>query len=220
MTDDLSVAQGCGLGGGSLINANVGLDAEPGVFDDQLWPKELKEDLESLQKIDRKHVVDMLKPTPYPDHYPELDKISRMKDGFHACDIEDIDKMSYRTPLYVTFQDTPSNHVGVPQPKCTGCGNCCGGCNVGAKNTLNLNYLPDAKAHGAEIFTEVGIFLPKTETMAFSFVHVHQKYVSSMHITRTHSYRRFLRTGELIKMYFQNNAWVSRGVQEKACLLA
>ena len=155
VTDDLSVAQGCGLGGGSLINANVGLDAVPGVFEDPLWPKELKQDLDSLQKIDRKHVVEMLKPTAYPDHYPTLDKIKRMKDGFGTCDIEDIDKVSYKPPLYVTFEDTPSNHVGVPQPKCTGCGNCCGGCNVGAKNTLNLNYLPDAKAHGAEIFTEV-----------------------------------------------------------------
>ena len=82
--------------------------------------------------------------------------MKRMEDGFGACDIEDIDKAClYKTPLYVTFEDKPSNHVGVPQPKCTGCGNCCGGCNVGAKNTLNMNYLPDAKAHGAEIFTQV-----------------------------------------------------------------
>ena len=156
VTEDLSVVQGCGLGGGCLINANVGLDADPRVYEDQSWPSELKQDLESLMTIDRKHVVDMLKPTPYPDHYPKLDKMKRMEDGFGACDIEDIDKAClYKTPLYVTFEDKPSNHVGVPQPKCTGCGNCCGGCNVGAKNTLNMNYLPDAKAHGAEIFTEV-----------------------------------------------------------------
>lgn len=156
VTNDLSVAQGCGLGGGSLINANVGLDVHPEVFDDPLWPPELKQDLHNLQNIDRKHFVEMIKPTPYPDHYPTLNKIDRMKDGFKAIDIEDIDKKAYKPPLYVTFEDTPSNHVGVPQPKCTGCGNCCGGCNVGAKNTLNMNYLPDAKAHGAEIFTEVG----------------------------------------------------------------
>ena len=155
VTDNVSVVQGCGLGGGSLINANVGLDADPRVFEDKSWPSELKQDLDNLMKIDRKRVVDMLKPTPYPDHYPELDKIKRMREGFDACDIEDIDKAFYKPPIYVTFEDTPSNHVGVPQPKCTGCGNCCGGCNVGAKNTLNLNYLPDAKAHGAEIFTEV-----------------------------------------------------------------
>lgn len=157
MTDDLSVVQGCGLGGGSLINANVGLDAEPAVYEQPMWPVELKDDLNNLMTIDREHVVEMLKPTPYPDNYPALDKIKRMKDGLQEFDIEDIDQMFYKTPIYVTFKDTPSNHVGVPQPKCTACGNCCSGCNVGAKNTLNLNYLPDAKAHGAEIFTEVSV---------------------------------------------------------------
>ena len=56
---------------------------------------------------------------------------------------------------YVNFEDMKTNPVGIQQPACNNCGNCCGGCNVGAKNTLNLNYLPDAKAHGAEIYTEV-----------------------------------------------------------------
>ncbi|KAJ7355016.1 hypothetical protein OS493_028683 [Desmophyllum pertusum] len=157
VTDDLTVIQGCGLGGTSLINANVGLDGEPEVFQDPSWPKEIKEDLDQLMKIDRQHFVDMIKPTPYPDHYPPLHKLERMKEGLTGFDIEDLDKMFYKTPLYVTFQDTPSNRVGIHQPKCTACGNCCGGCNVGAKNTLNLNYLPDAKAHGAEIFTEVEV---------------------------------------------------------------
>ncbi len=49
------------------------------------------------------------------------------------------------------------NHVGVPQPACNGCGNCIGGCNTGAKNSINMNYLADAKYHGAEIFTRVQI---------------------------------------------------------------
>lgn len=155
VTDDLTVIKGCGLGGTSLINANVGLDADPAVFQDSAWPKELKDDLHQLTTTDRQHFVEMIKPMPYPDHYPHLHKIDRMKDGLAEFDIEDLDKVLYKTPLYVTFKDKPSNHVGVPQPKCTGCGNCCGGCNVGAKNTLNMNYLPDAKAHGAELFTEV-----------------------------------------------------------------
>ncbi|XP_078359087.1 uncharacterized protein LOC144643643 isoform X2 [Oculina patagonica] len=99
----------------------------------------------------------MLKPTPYPDHYPKLHKLERMKEGLCEFDIEDTSKMFYKPPLFVTFEDTPANHVGIPQPKCTACGNCVGGCNVGAKNTLNMNYLPDAKAHGARIFTEVEV---------------------------------------------------------------
>src|SRR5262245_3153774 len=39
--DDLTVLQGCGLGGTSLINANVGAIPDPGVFDDS-WPTKLR----------------------------------------------------------------------------------------------------------------------------------------------------------------------------------
>ena len=153
--EHVSVLQGCGLGGGSLINANVGLDAEPAVYQKPDWPAAFTSDVEKMLKTDRKHVTDMLEPTPYPESYPPLDKIERMQEGFAAFDIEDMDKYFYKTPIYVTFEDKKKNRVGVPQPKCTGCGNCCGGCNVGAKNTLNMNYIAEAKAYGAEIYTKV-----------------------------------------------------------------
>lgn len=155
VTDNVTVFQGCGLGGGSLINANVGIDCDLAVFSDPVWPQEFRDDLKNFTSLDRQHVLDMLKPTPYPDHYPKLHKLERMREGCNEFDIEDMGNMFYKPPLYVTFKDTPTNQVGIPQPKCTACGNCVGGCNVGAKNTLNMNYLPDAKAHGAKIFTEV-----------------------------------------------------------------
>ena len=155
-TDDLTVVQGSGLGGTSLINANVSIDMEDAVFEDSAWPLALREDKRHLIDVDRKHFYDMIEPTPYPDDYPHLQKFDRMEDTLSKYDIEDLDKkILRRLDLYVSFTDKKPNHVGVPQPKCTGCGNCVGGCNVGAKNTLNMNYLPDAKAHGAELFTEV-----------------------------------------------------------------
>jgi cholesterol oxidase len=49
------------------------------------------------------------------------------------------------------------NPAGVAQPACTHCGDCCGGCNVGAKNTVALTYLPDAARHGAQIFTHAKV---------------------------------------------------------------
>ena len=39
---DINVFVGCGLGGTSLVNANVALRAEPRVFDDPRWPRELR----------------------------------------------------------------------------------------------------------------------------------------------------------------------------------
>ena len=37
------------------------------------------------------------------------------------------------------------------------CGDCNTGCNVGAKNKVLMNYLPDAHTHGAEIFCQVEV---------------------------------------------------------------
>ncbi|HEX7532072.1 MAG TPA: GMC oxidoreductase, partial [Methyloceanibacter sp.] len=59
-------------------------------------------------------------------------------------------------PVVVSFEETV-NPAGVTQPACTLCGDCCSGCNVGAKNTVAMTYLPDAHAHGAEIFTELSV---------------------------------------------------------------
>ena len=139
---------------------------EKEVFQDSEWPKAIRNDRKALFKVDRRHFYEMIKPLPYPDDYPHLLKIDRMEESVSEfADLEDLHKkkkekekkfqLLKRLDLYVTFEDKRKNHVGVPQPKCTACGNCVGGCNVGSKNTLNMNYLPDAKAHGAELFTEV-----------------------------------------------------------------
>ena len=74
-------------------------------------------------------------------------------------DVEDIQETFYRTPLNINFTDMPTNHVGLPQPACNGCGNCLAGCNTGAKNTLTTNYIQDALNHGAELFPLVRLVL-------------------------------------------------------------
>src|SRR5882672_4707238 len=42
--EDMHVLVGCGLGGGSLINAGVGLRPDARVFDDPVWPGEIAKD--------------------------------------------------------------------------------------------------------------------------------------------------------------------------------
>ena len=121
---------GSGLGGTSLINANVALDMKPEVLQESEWPKDIRDDADQMNKIDRKHFYDMMKPEKYPSSYPALKKIDRMKESLRKYDIEDIDQILSKLDLYVTFEDKRKNHVGVPQPKCTACGNCVGGCNV------------------------------------------------------------------------------------------
>jgi cholesterol oxidase len=49
------------------------------------------------------------------------------------------------------------NGKQIVKHKCIDCGDCVTGCNVGAKNTLYMNYLPLAKTGGAHIFTQTEV---------------------------------------------------------------
>ena len=148
---DMHVIVGCGLGGTSLINANVSLQADPRVFDDPCWPQALRDDLSTLVAEGYQRAEEMLRPTPYPEHFPTLSKLQALEKSS-----EHVGGKFYRTPINVTFTDGP-NQVGVEQRACTLCGDCVSGCNHGAKNTVLMNYLPDAKNHGAEIYTQVSV---------------------------------------------------------------
>ena len=147
---------GCGLGGTSLINANVVIEAEPRVFENPAWPEALVDDLADGIATGYRRAREMLKPNPYPEAptWPKLKKLSALEQSAKA-----IGKDFYRPPIAVNFESlaAQTNHVGVHQAPCVLCGDCCSGCNYSAKNTVQMNYLPDAANHGAEIFTELSV---------------------------------------------------------------
>lgn len=146
---DMNVLVGCGLGGTSLINANVSLEAEPRVFYDPCWPAEIRLDLPTRIADGYRHARAMLQPNPCPA--PNLDKLMALQ-----ASAASMQQKFYPPPINVTFEDRV-NPAGVHQPACTLCGDCVSGCNVGAKNTTLMNYLPDAVNHGAEIYTQVQV---------------------------------------------------------------
>jgi len=145
--EDMHVLVGCGLGGGSLINAGVALRPDPRVFHDDVWPQVIQDGLldEGYARAAR---------WVRPAHDPAAERRTKFQALRNASAALGRDPV--KAPVVVSFEAT-INPAGVAQPACTHCGDCCGGCNVGAKNTVALTYLPDAARHGAEIFTHVTV---------------------------------------------------------------
>jgi len=146
---DIAALVGCGLGGTSLINANVALQPSDAILSDNRWPAPLRSPgaLKPFMKLAK----GMLGSNPYPQSWPELPKLEAL--GRAA---EGLGRTVIRPDINVSFVSGP-NTVGVNQNACNLCGDCCSGCNHGAKNTVLMNYLPDAHAHGAHIFTEIAV---------------------------------------------------------------
>jgi cholesterol oxidase len=141
---DMHVIVGCGLGGGSLINGGVALRPDPRVFADPVWPGPIRQDGRLEEGFAR--AAAWLRPAIH-DNAEQMDKFRAFERAGEA-----LGRRPAPPPVTVSFAPTV-NAAGIAQPACTLCGDCCAGCNVGAKNTVAMTYLPDARRHGAELFT-------------------------------------------------------------------
>src|SRR5689334_5058347 len=115
---DISVLIGCGLGGTSLINANVASKPDERVWLDPKWPDAIRADVETRLEAGVERAREMLRPTPFPERLStpaRLDAMGRSAAHMKAPFI--------RPPIAVNFEDG-INHVGVEQPACNNCGNC------------------------------------------------------------------------------------------------
>ena len=146
--EDISVIQGSGLGGTSLINANVAILPDDDVFHELPWPRTITLD-ELLPYYER--AAKMLAARPHP-RAAELLKVKALDRR-----AREIGKEAVGLNLAVNFHIDGTNAHGVEQKPCIDCGDCVTGCNVGAKNTLYMNYLPLAKNNGTDIFTQTQV---------------------------------------------------------------
>lgn len=149
---EVNAVVGCGLGGTSLINANVALKPDPRLWQDPRWPAAVRDDTAGLA-AGYARAEAMLQPSPVPADFPPLPKLNALARSAQALGMA---QRFSRPPITVTFEDGP-NAAGVEQKRCVGCGDCNSGCNHEAKNSTHMNYLPDAVAHGAQIFTGVAV---------------------------------------------------------------
>ncbi|MEU6546375.1 GMC oxidoreductase [Streptomyces sp. NPDC046859] len=164
-----------GLGGGSLIYANVLLRKDERWFVKESplpgggyenWPVGRPDLDPHYDRVER-----MLGATTYP--YQNTPKTVALHQAARRLDLP-----VFRPPLAVSFAPRPGappvpgaqitdpdygNLHGLPRSTCRLCGECDIGCNYGAKNTLDHTYLSAARHHGADIRTrcEVRGFTPR-----------------------------------------------------------
>jgi cholesterol oxidase len=154
----MDVLVGSGLGGTSLINANVAAQPTHDDFRDPAWPHQIRTD---PRVLDPWFGAAMELLGVRPKNAPETPKhraLSVLGAGLPAGP-EPASPSAGCEPasLAVTFARPDQRNTVTGQPPCTRCGNCVTGCNVGAKNTLMMNALPRAKARGAELFTGASV---------------------------------------------------------------
>lgn len=145
---DIAVMKGCGLGGTSLVNANVAIIPDDDVFLQPNWPRSVNRGV--LQPY-YDQATKMLAPRPHP-RATQLAKVQALERRAKEIGYE-----AYGLNINVNFDIDGLNPHGVPQKPCIDCGDCVTGCNVGAKNTLYMNYLPVASANGSDIFTQTQV---------------------------------------------------------------
>jgi cholesterol oxidase len=153
------VAQGAGVGGGSNCYSSVVMEADPERFKDG-WPPEVT--YQALQPYYQK-VRETLALVPIPagqrTHRAELLRRAagalgmgaRVEEVPLAIAFDPAFTYDRPDPLSTRHSKTFVNAHGVTQGTCVHLGNCDIGCDVHAKNTLDLNYIAVAERHGAQV---------------------------------------------------------------------
>lgn len=150
---DVLVLHGVGVGGGSLVYANTLMEPPAAVWEDAGWGPLRERHREILH------------------HYPKVLHMlgAAVNRRLGAAD-EALRRAAARRGREHTFAPTrvgvffgePGAEVpdpyfggeGPPRVGCTFCGGCMTGCRVGAKNSLDRNYLFLAQKHGAVVQAE------------------------------------------------------------------
>lgn len=139
---DIGVVTASGVGGGSLVYANIHIRPDPVVFEDERWPSEINRN--SLDPYYDK-VAETLQVAPLPSNIP-LPKRDAYRRAAQSAGHEVFDP-----DQAVSWKDPGQSG----REACQLVAECEFGCNHGAKNTLDFTYLAQAEALGARIQTGI-----------------------------------------------------------------
>lgn len=155
----MTVVQGAGVGGGSLVYANISVPAKPDTFDEG-WPPEITYD-RLAPHLARVGEMLNVRPVP-PNQWPartRLLKEAAEKLGYGdrfrplelAVTFDESWTYDQEDPFDLAKSKPVTNAQGQQQGTCVHLGECDIGCPVRARNTLELTYLAVAEQHGAAI---------------------------------------------------------------------
>jgi cholesterol oxidase len=156
----MHVLSGCGLGGGSLVNAGLAFQPEPWVFKQTHWTEPVAGDGHLCDGFDR--AEKMLGVSHCPGG-TDLLKFRSLQACASQLALDDSEASAELVPSTINYQPQ-INEAHVMQSACTLCGDCWMGCNVGAKNTVTITYLSDAWQFGASLFTGVSVKYVRKES--------------------------------------------------------
>ncbi|MDQ3851152.1 MAG: GMC family oxidoreductase [Actinomycetota bacterium] len=155
----MTVAQGAGVGGGSQCYSSVVMEGGADLFTDG-WPPEITHseldphyarvrsmlavgEIPAAQQTHRHRLLRRAaEQAGYADRFQSV-PLAVAFDPEYSYELPD--------PLDVRHSKAFVNEQGQRQGTCVHLGNCDIGCDVRAKNTLDLNYIPAAEARGAEV---------------------------------------------------------------------
>ncbi len=156
----MSVAQGAGVGGGSLIYANISRVPPPVVFQTG-WPPQINSSTLASYFATVGQMLNVQK-VPQNQWNPRMKlmqdaatKLGQPK-RFEQLELA----VSFDPNLQYDFDEEPDetktkilpNEYGADQGNCVHLGECDIGCRVYAKNTLDKNYIPLAVTNGAKVW--------------------------------------------------------------------
>jgi cholesterol oxidase len=155
----MTVVQGAGVGGGSLVYANISVEAKPDSFA-QGWPPEITFDVlvPHYARVGETMNVRKVPANQWPARTRLLreaaDKLG-YGDRFRPLDLavtfDDEWRYEQPDPFNPDKSKPVVNAQGQEQGTCVHLGECDIGCPVRARNTLDLNYIPIAEQHGAVV---------------------------------------------------------------------
>lgn len=153
---DVLVLHGTGVGGGSLVYANVLIRPPDDVFESPGWPGSVnwRRGLD-LHYETAERMLGMTTPRCQTELDSMLESIAHdmgRGDTYHATDVG----VFFGEPDK-TVPDPYFNGEGPERTGCNHCGGCMTGCRYNAKNTLDKNYLYLAEQKGVAIVPETEV---------------------------------------------------------------